>query len=176
MELNNRTLQELISKCLFGGNWEEYKKFVIPRKGNFINPQYLTDTDTYAIYYIDTKEKRITNLESESLTRPLATVKRVATIRMRVCIQFIGLHAEEWADTLLFWDERKDVQEIFLQYQSQLSLGNRMIDTVPFQQEGFNGEMSYLASFETISTVSNEEMVEYWTKPVWLKGSLKVER
>lgn len=176
MELNNRTLQDLLAKCLFGGSWEEYRHLVIPRKGNFINPQYLTKTDTYAIYYIDRKEKRVKNFETVDKGRNFATVARYATVVMRVCVQFIGLHAEEWADTLLFWDDRQDVQELFMQYQSQLSLGERVIDTVPFQQEGYNGEMSYLASFETVSNVSDGEKVEYWTAPVLFKGGLIVEK
>ena len=176
MELNNRTLQDLLAKCLFGGNWEKYKKFVIPRKGNFINPQYLTKTDTYAIYYIDKKLKRITDFQTDERLKEGALEARYATVKMNIKVQFIGLKAEDWANTLLFWDERIDVQRIFMEYQSQLLLGERLIDTVPFQQEGYNGEMSYLASFETVSNVSKEEMIEYWTTPIWLKGSLKVEK
>lgn len=175
MELNNRTLQDLLAKCLFGGNWEKYRRFVIPRKGNFLNPQYSTDTDTYAVYYIDSKEKRVKDMESEARERDFARVGRYATFKMRICVQFVGLHAEEWADSLMFWDERTDVQSVFMEYQSQLLLGDRRIDTVPFQQEGFNGEMSYLASFDTVSNVSCEEKVEYWTAPICIKGSLKTE-
>lgn len=175
MELNNRTLQDLLAKCLFGGNWEKYRRFVVPRKGNFLNPQYDTSTDTYAVYYIDKKEKRITDLDTTDFGEEAAEVSRYATVKMRVCVQFVGLHAEEWADTLLFWDERTDIQRLFCEYQSQLLLGERIIDTVPFEQEGFNGEMSYMASFETVSNVSKEEMVEYWTIPIWLKGSLTTE-
>jgi len=176
MELNNRTLQDLLAKCLFGGNWEKYRQFVIPRKGNFINPQYLTDTNTYAIYYIDKKEKRTTNFDTVSRGKDSATRTRYATIKMRVCVQFVGLHAEEWADSMLFWDDRVDVDQIFSEYHSQLLLDERLIDTVPFQQEGYNGEMSYLASFSTVSNVTDEEKVEYWTTPVWFKGSLIVEK
>lgn len=176
MELDSRNLRDLLAKCLFGGNWEKYIEFVIPRRGNFINPQCLTDTDTYAIYYIDKKERRIANFETERFGEDAATVSRYSTIKMTICVQFIGKNAEKWADSLLFWDDRKDVQEVFMQYQSQLLLGDRLIDTVPFQQEGFNGEMSYLASFETISNVSHGEKVEYWTAPVWFKGNLIVEK
>lgn len=176
MELNNRNLQDMLSKCLFGGNWEKYKKFVIPRKGNFLNPQYLTETDTYAIYYIDKKEKRVTDFQTEDYTERGAETSRYATVKMRIVVQFIGLKAEEWANTLLFWDERTDVQKILMEYQSQLLLGERVIETVPFQQEGYNGEMSYMASFETVSNVSKEEIVGYWTSPVIFEGGLKVEK
>lgn len=176
MVLNNRTLQELIAKCLFGGKWKEGLKFIVPRKGNFLNPQLLTNADTYAIYYIDRKEKRITNLDTEVYGEDTATVSRYATVKMKVVIQFIGLHAEEWANTLMFWDERSDIQNLMMEYQSQLLPGDRIVETVPFQQDGYNGEMSYLASFETISNVSKEESVGYMTVPIWLKGSLIVEK
>ena len=61
MYLNNEVLGEFIAKCLFGKKWESMMKYVIPRKGNFVNPQQISKTDTYAIYYIEKKSKRITN-------------------------------------------------------------------------------------------------------------------
>ena len=60
--------------------------------------------------------------------------------------------------------------------QAQLLLGNRTIETVPFQQEGMNGEMSYLASFDVVINTTKEEIFEYLTDLIWLKGSLKVEK
>ena len=61
MYLSNAVLGDFIAKALFGKKWEDMKKFVIPRKGNFVNPQQLSKTDTYAIYYIENKKKRLVN-------------------------------------------------------------------------------------------------------------------
>ena len=57
MYLSNAVLGKFIAKCLFGKKWKDMEKFVIPRKGNFVNPQQISDTDTYAIYYIEKKRK-----------------------------------------------------------------------------------------------------------------------
>jgi hypothetical protein len=152
------------------------KQFVIPRKGNFVNPQQISDTNTYAIYYIEKKQKRLVNNSDTEYKIENATTTHYAIIKSTVRIQFIGKHAEEWASSLLFWDERSDVQKLFCEYDSQLLLGNRDIFTVPFQQDGFNGEMSYVASFSTITGITKEEIIEYLTDLIYFEGTLKVEK
>lgn len=176
MYLSNAKLGDFIAKCLFGKNWESMKQFVIPRKGNFVNPQQITDTNTYAIYYIEKKQKRLVNSSDTEYKEENAVTTHYATIKSTVRIQFIGKHAEEWADSLLFWDERKDVQDILLDYDSQLLLGERDIVTVPFQQDGYNGEMSYLASFSILTGITIEEIIEYLTDLIYFEGTLKVEK
>ena len=176
MYLSNAVLGDFIAKCLFGKKWEEMKKFVIPRKGNFVNPQQISLTDTYAIYYIEKKQKRLVNSSDTEYKKENAVTTHYATIKSTVRIQFIGKHAEEWADSLLFWDERTDVQAQLLEYDSQLLLGQRDIITVPFQQDGYNGEMSYLASFSILTGITKEEIIDYLTDLIYFEGTLKVEK
>lgn len=176
MYLSNAVLGDFIAKCLFGKKWESMKQYVIPRKGNFVNPQQITDTNTYAIYYIEKKKKRLVNSSDTEYNQGNAVTTHYATIKSTVRIQFIGKHAEEWADSLLFWDERKDVQNVLLDYDSQLLLGERDIVTVPFQQDGYNGEMSYLASFSILTGITKEEIIEYLTDLIIFEGTLKVEK
>ena len=176
MYLSNAILGDFIAKALFGKNWEKMKQFVIPRKGNFVNPQQISDTNTYAIYYIERKKKRLVNNSDTEYKEKNGVTTHYATIKSTVRIQFIGKHAEEWADSLLFWDERVDVQNLFLEYDSQLLLGERDIITVPFQQDGFNGEMSYLASFSVLTGITKEEIIEYLTDLIYFEGTLKVEK
>lgn len=176
MYLSNSVLGDFIAKCLFGNRWEDMKQFVIPRKGNFVNPQQITQTDTYAIYYIEKKSKKLVNSSDTEYKVENGVITHYATIKSTVRIQFIGKHAEEWASSLLFWDERKDVQELFLEYDSQLLLGERDIITVPFQQDGFNGEMSYVASFSVLTGITKEEILGYLTDLIYFEGTLKVEK
>ena len=176
MYLSNAVLGDFIAKCLFGKKWEQMKRFVIPRKGNFVNPQQISSTDTYAIYYIEKKQKRLVNNSDTEYKEENAVTTHYATIKSLVRIQFIGMHAEEWADSLLFWDERTDVQARLLEYDSQLLLGDRDIITVPFQQDGYNGEMSYLASFSILTGITKEEIIEYLTDLIYFEGTLKVEK
>lgn len=176
MYLSNAVLGDFIAKCLFGKKWEQMKRFVIPRKGNFVNPQQISNTDTYAIYYIEKKQKRLVNNSDTEYKEENAVTTHYATIKSLVRIQFIGKHAEEWADSLLFWDERTDVQAQLLEYDSQLLLGDRDIITVPFQQDGYNGEMSYLASFSILTGITKEEIIEYLTDLIYFEGTLKVEK
>lgn len=176
MYLSNAVLGDFIAKCLFGKKWEQMKKFVIPRKGNFVNPQQISLTDTYAIYYIEKKQKRLVNSSDTEYKKENAVTTHYATIKSTVRIQFIGKHAEEWADSLLFWDERSDVQAQLLEYDSELLLGQRDIITVPFQQDGYNGEMSYLASFSILTGITKEEIIDYLTDLIYFEGTLKVEK
>jgi hypothetical protein len=176
MYLSNAVLGDFIAKCLFGSRWEQMKQFVIPRKGNFVNPQQISSTDTYAIYHIERKQKRLVNSDDTEYKKENAVTTHYATIKSLVRIQFIGKHAEEWADSLLFWDERTYVQAQFLEYDSQLLLGDRDIVTVPFQQDGYNGEMSYLASFSVLTGITKEEILQYLTDLIYFEGTLKVEK
>lgn len=176
MYLNFETMRELLSKCLFGDKWQKNIDKVIPRKGNFLNPQYLTDTGTYAVYYIDKKEKRLQNFTQTSDGETEATTEHYASMLLTAKVQFIGQDAEKWATSLLFWDERSDVSQVFLEYQAQLLPGNRLIQAVPFQQEGENGEMSYLASFDAIANATKKEIEQYLTDLVIFTGGLTVEK
>lgn len=176
MYLSNEVFGDFIAKCLFGKKWESMLKYVIPRKGNFVNPQQISNTDTYAIYYIEKKHKELVTSSDTQYGEENATTTYYATIKSLVRIQFIGKHAEQWANSLLFWDNRKDVQDLFLDYDSQLLLGDRDIITVPFQQDGYNGEMSYLASFGILTGITKEEIEQYLTDPIYFEGTLKVEK
>ena len=184
MLLDNVTLGELVAKNLFGKKWEKNLKYIIPRKGNFLNPSLDCNAATYAIFWLEKSLKRVTNLtidvynkeepndnsEKEDVTR------HFATLLSSVSIQFVGKDAQKWALSTLFWDERTDVQNNFAEYQSQLCPSDRTITSVPFQQDGYNGEMSYLASFDVIHNVTQDEIIKYWTDPLILKGSLTVEK
>ena len=176
MYLSNAVFGDFLAKCLFGNKWEEMKKFVIPRKGNFVNPQQISNTDTYAIYYIEKKHKELVTHSDTAYGAENAVTTYYATIKSLVRIQFIGKYAEEWATSILFWDNRPDIQKQFLQYDSQLLLGDRDIITVPFQQDGYNGEMSYLASFGVLTGISKEEIEQYLTDLIYFEGTLKVEK
>ena len=176
MYLSNKNMGEMLSKCLFGKRYKDMQKYLIPRKGNFLNPQQVTDTNTYGVYYIAKKDKRLVNYSGAEYLDANARVTHYATIKADVKIQFIGKDAEEWATSLLFWDERSDVQPVFAEYQSQLLLGERDVVAVPFQQDGFNGEMSYLASLSIVTNITKEEILEYLTNLIIFEGKLKVEK
>lgn len=175
MYLSNKNLGEFISKALFGKNWENMLKYVIPRKGNFVNPSLAFDTDTYAIYYIEKKQKRVVNFDDTEYGKDKATVKHFAEIKSVIRIQFIGKNAEDWATSTLFWDNRTDVQKLFLEYESELLLGDRDIFTVPFQQDGYNGEMSYVGSYSVLTRITKEELLDYLTCQINLEGKLNYE-
>ena len=177
MVLDNVTLGELIAKNLFGERWEKNLKYIIPRKGNFLNPSLDCNAATFAIFWIEKSIKRVTNFTIDVYNEETEDVTtHFATLLSSVKIQFVGKNAQKWANSTLFWDERLDVQDNFAEYQSQLLLGNRTITSIPFQQDGYNGEMSYLASFDVINNVTQDEIIKYWTDPLILQGSLTVEK
>lgn len=176
MVLDNVTLGELIAKNLFGEKWKKNLKYIIPRKGNFLNPSLDCNAATYAIFWIEKSTKRVTNITTDDYTEEDCDTTHYATLLSSVSIQFVGKDAHKWAFSTLFWDERTDVQENFAEYQSQLLPSDRTITSIPFQQDGYNGEMSYLASFDVIHNVTQDEIIKYWTDLLILKGSLTVEK
>lgn len=176
MVLDNVTLGELIAKNLFGDKWEKNLKYIIPRKGNFLNPSLDVNAATFAIFWLEKSIKRVTNFTTDDYNEKECDTTHYATLLSSVKIQFVGKNAQKWAISTLFWDERTDVQNNFAEYQSQLLPSDRTITSVPFQQDGYNGEMSYLASFDVIHNVTQDEIIKYWTDPLILKGSLTVEK
>lgn len=177
MVLDNVTLGELVAKNLFGEKWEKNLKYIIPRKGNFLNPSLDCNAATFAIFWIEKSTKRVTNFTIDVYNEETEDVTtHFATLLSSVKIQFVGKNAQKWANSTLFWDERLDVQDNFAEYHAQLLPSDRTITSVPFQQDGYNGEMSYLASFDVIHNVTQDEIIKYWTDPLILKGSLTVEK
>lgn len=177
MLLDNVTLGELVAKNLFGEKWEKNLKYIIPRKGNFLNPSLDCNAATFAIFWIEKSIKRVTNFTIDVYNKETEDVTtHFATLLSSVKIQFVGKNAQKWANSTLFWDERLDVQDNFAEYHAQLLPSDRTITSVPFQQDGYNGEMSYLASFDVTHNVTQDEIIKYWTDPLILKGSLTVEK
>ena len=176
MVLDNVTLGELVAKNLFGEKWEKNLKYIIPRKGNFLNPSLDVNAATFAIFWLEKSIKRVTNFTTDDYNEKECDTTHYATLLTSVKIQFVGKNAQKWAISTLFWDERTDVQNNFSEYQSQLLPSDRTITSIPFQQDGYNGEMSYLASFDVIHNVTQDEIIKYWTDPLILKGSLTVEK
>ena len=176
MVLDNVTLGELVAKNLFGEKWKKNLKYIIPRKGNFLNPSLDVNAATFAIFWLEKSIKRVTNFTTDDYNEEECDTTHYATLLSSVKIQFVGKNAQKWAISTLFWDERTDVQNNFAEYQAQLLLSDRTITSVPFQQDGYNGEMSYLASFDVIHNVTQDEIIKYWTDPLILKGSLTVEK
>lgn len=176
MVLDNVTLGELVAKNLFGNKWEKNLKYIIPRKGNFLNPSLDVNAATFAIFWLEKSIKRVTNFTTDDYNEEECDTTHYATLLTSAKIQFVGKNAQKWAISTLFWDERTDVQNNFAEYQSQLLPSDRTITSVPFQQDGYNGEMSYLASFDVIHNVTQDEIIKYWTDPLILKGSLTVEK
>lgn len=184
MVLDNVTLGELIAKNLFGEKWKKNLKYIIPRKGNFLNPSLDCNAATFAIFWLEKSVKRVANFTIDVYNKEEPNdnsgeediTTHFATLLSSVKIQFVGKNAQKWAVSTLFWDERTDIQYNFAEYQSQLLPSDRTITSVPFQQDGYNGEMSYLASFDVIHNVTQDEIIKYWTDPLILKGSLTVEK
>ena len=90
MYLTSETLRELIAKCLFGKKWKNGLSLVIPRKGNFLNPQYLTKNGTYVVYYIERKDKKLLNFTQTEYREDNAATVHFTTMRYEVSLQFIG--------------------------------------------------------------------------------------
>ena len=134
-----------------------------------MNPSLDCNAATFAIFWLEKSTKRVTNITTDDYNEEECDTTHYATLLSSVKIQFVGKNAQKWAFLRCFGMKEQMFKIILLNYQAQLLPSDRTITSVPFQQDGYNGEMSYLASFDVIHNVTQDEIIKYWTDPLILK-------
>lgn len=86
-------------------------------------------------------------------------------IKVSFRISFVGPQAEELADQVLIWEDRKDVTEAFEKVDAQINYEDRVSFTYPVRNGGYNDEMAWIVdlSAQTSYTVDTKQ-VPWFTK------------
>lgn len=139
-------LQLMLCEALYGDTTDEHLAIVVPRQGNLLNPQQMMQCSAYFTFFISEAHKIMPN-------RAFGT-DLVASVDCKVELQAIGLHADKYMLTTLFWDERADIHKLFGKYHTQLRQTDRRIVSTPYFQDGANSCLSYNTTLNVISAVT----------------------
>ena len=140
--LNMTNLRDVFCEIFFGD--EEQKKYVVPLQGNWYNPKRDYNADTWIGYVIDTIESDVQVVrDAEVQTRYLRTCKA------RIHLMFVGVEAENFAQSVMFWTSRQDVKDLLdSKYKGQLNNKNFTLYTSTFQQTGANDTLCWNVGIE----------------------------
>lgn len=167
MLINEKQLQEVLAKALFGKKWRQYKKFVVHKQGNLANAQQMYNSEAFFTYYTSLFEKKTINATSLNGTH---TCNVVFTLHL----QCIGKRAEELMLTTLFWDEREDLKSLLAVLNSTLLETPRTIVSSPYFQDGANTILSYETVFKISCALTISEELPSMPDLI-LTGSLQNE-
>lgn len=164
--LTLKSIQPMLTEILFGDTTDEHMQNVVPQQGNLRNPSQLVNASAYFTYYISMQRRALLNRNWG--------LEHVATLLYTLNLRCIGINAETYMQSTLFWDDRTDVRKILASYDSQLLNTPREIIAVPYFQDGVNNQLSYNTEIKLVSLITNSEdeaTAQRW-KQIILEGDL----
>ena len=131
--LNAESLRKVL-KDIFGIE----DKYLVPISTNWFLPT--TDpedkTGTWIGYRIQSKRPIIRAYQYG--------VMYEKPIKVSFRLSFVGRQAEELADQVLLWEDRKDVTEAFESVKAQINYMDRQAFSYPIRNGGFNDELCWI--------------------------------
>ena len=131
--LNAESLRKVL-KDIFGIE----DKYLVPISTNWFLPT--TDpedkTGTWIGYRIQSKRSIIRAYQYG--------VMYEKPIKVSFRLSFVGRQAEELADQVLLWEDRKDVTEAFESVKAQINYMDRQAFSYPIRNGGFNDELCWI--------------------------------
>lgn len=140
-----KNFQYVLSECLFGDTSDEHLSLVVPRQGNLLNPMQAMNCSAYFTYYNSLARRIIPNRDYGANVNTLVEVS--------LELQCVGIDAEAFMLSTLFWDSRTDVQDAFARVHSQLKNTDREIRSNVYFQDGANTVLSYDTTLTIISAL-----------------------
>jgi len=143
MELNQKTLRGILAQIL-----SVDERFVIPKQGNWYNPQEMKNgkPSTWCAYQIKSNRARTSPFFCKVKNKNCVCVEKIATIEL----QFVGTQSEEIAQSISNWTLRDDVKKAFQSVQgSVMYAGSEAISSV-FSQEGNNTVLAWNVDFQVL--------------------------
>lgn len=143
--LDHASLQHILAKIFFGDYDAKEISLIVPKQGNWLNPQSQdTKVSTWIGYLIrenptTLSPRSYSYVDEDGAGCSETVVTHVATIDL----QFVGVNAEQWAQSVCLWDSRDDVAEAFLPVSGQLMNRKRNVVAVPYWQDGGNTILSF---------------------------------
>lgn len=142
-ELNQSTLRGILASIL-----SVDPKYIVPKQGNWWNPQEAEKPDTWCAYIIRSNTPRTAPFYVELNGQQTVCVQKIATIDL----QFVGQQSEEIAQSISAWALRSDVQEQFKTVGGAILYDGLEARSVNFYQDGTNNILSWNVTIRVIWT------------------------
>ena len=142
MDLTQKTLRGILAHIL-----SVDEAYIVPKQGNWWNPQEnKAKPDTWCAYVIRSNVPRIVPFYLADGKTNSATVEKIATIDL----QFVGVQAEEVAQSVAFWPLRADVQKAFKAVRGAIMNDATEAISSPFYQDGNNAVVAWNVTFKVL--------------------------
>lgn len=152
--INATTLRDTL-KTIFGID----DKYLVPISTNWFVPTVDPDdkTNTWIGYRILSKSPKVRAYQSGPIM--------VKPIKVRFRISFVGKNAEELADQILLWEDRKDVREAFEKIKAQINYDDRQSFSYPIRNGGFNDELCWIVDLSAQTFYEVDTKQKPWISP-----------
>lgn len=80
-------------------------------------------------------------------------------------LSFVGKQAEELADQVLMWEDRKDVTDAFESVKAQINYTDRQSFTYPVRNGGFNDELCWIVDLSAQTFYEVDTKQKPWLSP-----------
>lgn len=141
MELNQKTLRGILAQIL-----SVDEKFVVPKQGNWYNPQEKMKTSTWCAYQIKSNRPTTAPFYEQIENEVFVCVPKVSTISL----QFVGTQSEEIAQSVANWTLREDVKKAFQSVQGAIMYTSATAISSVFSQEGNNTVLAWNVDFQVL--------------------------
>ena len=131
--LNAKTLREVL-KEIFGIE----DKYLVPISTNWFLPTVDPEdkVGTWIGYRIQSKKALVRAYQTGAMYEK--------SLKVNFRLSFVGRQAEELADQVLLWEDRKDVTEAFERARVQINYTDRQSFSYPVRNGGFNDELCWI--------------------------------
>ena len=152
--LNATTLRSAL-KTIFGIKDE----YLVPISTNWFLPTVDPEDKigTWIGYRILSKKPTVRAYQSG--------VMYVKPIKVNFRLSFVGRQAEELADQVLLWEDRKDVTEAFESIGAQINYADRTSFSYPVRNGGFNDELCWIVDLSAQTFYEVDTKQKPWFSP-----------
>lgn len=92
-------------------------------------------------------------------------VMYVKPIKVSFRLSFVGKQAEELADQVLMWEDRKDVTRAFESVKAQINYTDRQSFSYPVRNGGFNDELCWIVDLSAQTFYEVDTKQKPWLSP-----------
>lgn len=149
---------------------------IIPKQGNWYNPQDITNSGTWVAFLITNGSPRVLPFDQQGTEPALYVGSQISTsyVLSKVKLQIVGPDAEVLAMSIQHWLNRSDVVALFDSHYSQLcAAGLGEYEVSNFSQDALNGVIAYNSSF-TLQWANMFDVVQNQLLTGTITGNLTV--
>lgn len=152
--LNATTLRSVL-KEIFGID----DKYLVPISTNWFLPTVDPEdkAGTWIGYRIQSKKPTV-----RAYQRGIMYEK---PIKVNFRLSFVGRQAEELADQVLMWEDRKDVTKAFESVKAQINYVDRQSFSYPVRNGGFNDELCWIVDLSAQTFYEVDTKQKPWLSP-----------